>query len=634
MYSDSFRSDQRTNSQQQPFFRVFKMLMMKHVGCNRLHLKRTTDICRIAIKVQPRCQDITQTCRYYVRRSSSLDDGKRLFMNARLQDCPSFHSYPFKLVRKSSTTSRPHITIESLQSRVSELERTTSHRRLNKLDVENEIWPMLTECAASDPSNTTEKCIEKAKLANRLLELCLREVDEYRVHLWRWIKRNELGKTIQTDDVTSSEVQDATSSPGVLKQMYKYLFPNGETTNAINLEESSDRNGFTPSIHWKHAPHPSKQMYNLAFSSWRNVIESTHSSSSKLFEVTENAARQISSLLSTMEDDFASDEEFVNAYNDAADKTRYAQLSVGAAIPDITTYGEVMNAWGRCVGSFLRPDKNRKAAGDTSFEHRLRLEASAIKAIMELKESMGDGLIQSYNDNSAESKTSAVKDMPAASGHRPPLDKACYNIILTTMSRRINPSIAEMRLVIQEMMERVMNDLEYSDHELDEEDPDSHPSMECFPDVISYNALIEARASRSAMFASDMITIQRHIRSDHLFKPIDIPHHEWGKRTTQSSGPWQHWCQQNSESHITSQKRRKFTASEEEAIFAEQILDEMCNLATMPVRPNVFSYNCKCDTTSKNHCQDRDFTKQLHSLQLLSKLGSMLKLREAFKEQY
>ena len=443
----------------------------------------------------------------------------------------------------------------------------------------------MTECATTYPSDTNDQCIAKAKLANRLLELCLREVDVYRVHLWELLKQNEPEDAIEADGTD-------TSSPGVFKQMYNYVFPTGDTSINAPESESRDHNHFSPSTHWKNAPHPSKQMYNLAFSSWKNVIESTHSS--KRLEVTEKAARQVSSLLSTMEDDYASDVEFVQAYNDAADRSKYVRLYVGAAVPDVTTYGEVMNAWGRCVGSFLRPDKNRKAAGDETFEHRLRLEASAIKAIMELKESMEDGLNQSLDEDGSNSEKAEVEDKTATSGHkRPPLDKPCYNIILATMARQINPSLAEMRLVIQEMMERVMHDLENSDHEFDEEDPDAHPSMECFPDVVSYNSLIEARASRSAMFASDLRILREQNNND-MFQSIVIPHHKWGQSTNQSNGPWKRQ-ESLSEVKSTAQRSRKFTASEEEAIFAEQVLDEMCNLATVPVRPNIFSYNCKYD---------------------------------------
>lgn len=492
------------------------------------------------------------------------------------------------LIRRSSSMKHTSLTIQSMQLRAEEIEFVTTRRRLNQDDVRRDIWPMLTECAASNPSDGTEICIEKAKLANRLLELCLKEVDAYRVHLWEWLQANTtdqtqaVGPTVDIPNRSSGDTDKPSS--GVFQQMYSYIFPLDETSTKERHEPENDGYTFSPSNQWKQAPHPSKQMYNLAFSSWKNVIESSHSSSASNLDITEKAARQVSSLLSTMEDDYSSDREFVKAYNDTADTTKYAPLRVGAALPDITTYGEVMNAWGRCVGSFLRPDKNRKAAKDANFERRLRLEASAMKTIMGLKELMEEG-VQSVSDAADNSNVQSSVHI------RPSLDKACYNIILATMARQINPSLAEMRLVIQQMMKRVIHELEHSDTEVNEEDPDSHPSMECFPDVVSYNCLIEARASRAAMFASDMKGKQRN--DDDTFRSIVVPHHKWDKSPEQRNKPWQHW--RDSSDNVSSvENERNFTASEEEAIFAEQILDEMCNLATLPVRPNIWSYNCEC----------------------------------------
>ena len=135
-----------------------------------------------------------------------------------------------------------------------------------------------------------------------------------------------------------------------------------------------------------------------------------------------------------------------------------------------------------------------------------------------------------------------------------------------------------------------------SDIELDDEDnADEHPSMECFPDVVSYNSLIEARASRSSMFASDSLRMGNRgsisTSNDDAFQSIIIPHHKWSRGIAGK----QSW-HQDDESKLSSSSStpRKLTASEEEAVFAEQILDEMCNLATLPVRPNIWSYNCKC----------------------------------------
>jgi hypothetical protein len=454
---------------------------------------------------------------------------------------------------------------------------------------------MLTECAASHPSDGTEKCIEKAKLANRLLELCLKEVDGYRVHLWKWLQAtNESKDQTQTVDQSNS-LSDDTDKPGVLQQFYSYVFPLEQPSTQERNAPENDGYNFSPSNHWKQAPHPSKQMYNLAFSSWKNVIESSHSSSSSVnkLDITEKAAHQVSSLLSTMEDDYSSDSEFVKAYNHTADTTKFAPLHVGAALPDITTYGEVMNAWGRCVGSFLRPDINRKAArDDDNFERRLRLEASAMKSIMGLKELMEEGA-PSVPEGEVEANDSNARGMQSSVHKRPALDKACYNIILATMARQINPSLQEMRLVIQQMMKRVMHELEHSDIEVNEEDPDSHPSMECFPDVVSYNSLIEARASRAAMFASDLRREHQDVDNDATFRSIVVPHHKWGESSEQGNKPWQHW-RHSSDVVSSDQSGRIFTSSEEEAIFAEQVLDEMCNLATLPVRPNIWSYNCEC----------------------------------------
>ena len=455
---------------------------------------------------------------------------------------------------------------DSLESRVFELERVTTHRRLNKQDIQSEIWPILNECAAKDLFSDVETCISKAKLSNRLLELCLKEVDQYRIYLWQWLGASGSRDLVRKDETVEME------SHGVFDQMYNFAF--SKETSITEREETSD---FSPSAYWKNAPHPSKEMYNLAFSSWKNVIESTHSSTKNSIETVEKAARHVSSLLSTMEDDYSTEAEFITAYNDAVDSSRYATLKVGAALPDVTTYGEVMNTWGQCVGSFARQTKSRNLDDNDSFEARLRLEASAIKAIMELKESMEDDFSQFFDDSAVENISTRYR--------RPRLDKPCYNIILATMARQINPSLAEMRLVIQQMMERVMHDVENSDIEFDEDYPDSHPSMECFPDVVSYNALVEARASRSAMFASAFQTKHENNNSDS--HSIVVPHHKWDKSL------WQKLRNQNEQEKSNVRRRREFTASEEEAIFAEQVIDEMCNLATVSVRPNVWSYNCE-----------------------------------------
>jgi hypothetical protein len=89
-------------------------------------------------------------------------------------------------IQQRSISDQP-ATIHILQSRLSSLEQTTKHRRLNKHDLHNEIWPLLSECAASMSSHGVHDAMAKAQLANRLMELCLKEVDEHRVHLWQWL---------------------------------------------------------------------------------------------------------------------------------------------------------------------------------------------------------------------------------------------------------------------------------------------------------------------------------------------------------------------------------------------------------------------------------------------------------------
>jgi hypothetical protein len=182
---------------------------------------------------------------------------------------------------------------------------------------------------------------------------------------------------------------------------------------------------------------------------------------------------------------------------------------------------------------------------------------------MELLESMEEDLYENFSPNTSQRK-------------RPPPDRICYNIILASMARQINPSLYEMRLVLQRMMERVKYELERPDNETEDDASAEHISnyaMTFFPDVYSYNALIEARANRCAMFASEKQQL-----------PV------------QQSVPRRAWQHGNIEN--LSHRKRRFTSSEEEAILAEQILDEMCRLTTVSVRPNIYSYNGKfCDVT-------------------------------------
>jgi hypothetical protein len=103
-------------------------------------------------------------------------------------------------------------------------------------------------------------------------------------------------------------------------------------------------------------------------------------------------------------------------------------------------------------------------------------------------------------------------------------------------------------------------------------------AMTFFPDVFSYNALIEARANRSAMFAS----------SSTSFKPKQ--QQQFLTHRLQHFSAWQKHGKNENQLH---NRKRRFTASEEEAILAEQIVDEMRHLATVTVRPNIYSYNGK-----------------------------------------
>ena len=75
-----------------------------------------------------------------------------------------------------------------------------------------------------------------------------------------------------------------------------------------------------------------------------------------------------------------------------------------------------------------------------------------------------------------------------------------------------------MRLVLQRMMERVKYEFEHSSSEEDDDDLNDY-AMSFFPDVFSYNALIEARANRSAMFASDKQQQQQQREQQYLSAP-------------------------------------------------------------------------------------------------------------------
>jgi hypothetical protein len=261
-----------------------------------------------------------------------------------------------------------------------------------------------------------------------------------------------------------------------------------------------------------------------------------------------------------MEDEYSSDSAFIHAYNSHVQKGSYTLLRMGAVLPDVRNYSEVIRTWAQCIdGSILR--ESNTFSRDGAFQKRLTLEATAMKSMMELLEAMEEDLYENFSPNVSQRK-------------RPPPDRICYNIILASMARQINPSLYEMRLVLQRMMERVKYELERPENEEEDEAKAEHIydyAMTFFPDVFSYNALIEARANRSAMFASDQQQLLRQ-QSD--------------SQRSQHHSAWQ----QGNNGNLSHRKKR-FTSSEEEALLAEQILDEMCHLSTVPVRPNIYSYN-------------------------------------------
>ena len=512
---------------------------------------------------------------------------------------------------KSDTTSR----LEALEFRVSELEYASKLNQLTKYDSQNEIWSLLAECASFDKININntksikEGPIAMAKLSNRLLQICLDCVEARRVLLWQWL--NDMHENAMVQGMEGE----------------------GESTSSSN--DSSDK--FSPAAFWKEAPHPTKEMYNLVFSAWKNVIESCSSSSISVIEameIMESSAQHTSSLLLLMEDECSSDMSFVNLYNARIDKSKYASLVAGAAIPDVRNYGEVLEAWGRCIGGsvFRQPEqRGRGRNSDETFQIRLRLEACAMKAMMEFIESMEEDLYENFSSGttksddcgdhgvSSNSSTCSTLDLPRRK--RPPPDRVCYNILLAAMARQTNPSLYEMRLVLQRMMERVKYELEHaSELDIDADSSDQsviHPNSQAlsfFPDAFSYNALIEARANRSAMFAS--VELNHHLLPSmmRIIPSIEQQQHQerlapfqtlqfWRLRRIWQQRPLVKGCdnqwrrgeneQQPQLKYSQIQGRRRFTSSEEEAILAEQILEEMCHLVTMPVRPNIWSYNGK-----------------------------------------
>jgi len=309
----------------------------------------------------------------------------------------------------------------------------------------------------------------------------------------------------------------------------------------------------------------------------------------------ESSGQQASSFLSLMEDEYSSDAAFIHAYNTQVDKGSYSLLMTSAVLPDARNYGEVIGIWGKCIDGSRLPESRghsrhpNASSRDGAFQKRLQLEAAAMKSMMELLESMEEDL---YGTFSSESTTDSSQRK------RPPPDRECYNVILAAMARQINPSLYEMRLVLQRMMERVQYELENLDEEDNAADQLNELAMEFFPDIYSYNALIQARANRAAMFASD----KQQQQPQQLTSPRFQHHAAW----------------QQGQGENLRQRKRRFTSSEEEAILAEQTLDEMRNLVTLAVQPNIWSYNAVINAWAKSDSERglQRAVAMLHSLAL------------------
>lgn len=436
-------------------------------------------------------------------------------LHSRLHPLRSVHS-----IRRASSVS-------DLEDQVSQLENAAQNQGISAYEVQTHVWPTMRQCTSIDDNYHgpigKDSRLATAQLSTRLLEVCLQSAEARRVHLWEW----------STGDPSSDDP-------------------------------------FSPSSYWDEAPHPTKEMFNQSISCWKQVIESCSAFSIKsrdAMQMMESAARQCSSLLNLMEEEYASDLAFVDAFNSKFDNStgQHKRIHSGAAIPDVRIYSEVINAWANCIdGSVFRSRNKKSRFRDDAFQNRMHLEATAMKSMMELLESMEEDLYGTF---------SSSEEPAPADRKRPPPDRVCYNIILTAMARQINPSLYEMRLVLQRMMERVQFELGHEDNnpDLDEEELHLH-AMEFFPDAFSYNALIEARANRSRMFASDETTIGKE---SNVFHPRPRHHAMW----------------EVGQSELMPKKRRKFSSSEEESILAEQTLMEMGRLVTMPVRPNIYSYN-------------------------------------------
>ena len=554
-----------------------RLLSCRYSNLRSATLKRTC--CRGAYQsIIISCNTLSSSSRQHARSSSltwpvvaTIEDGYQSCMH------PARHIHQIRqLFSNAPTTSSPAagtMSIPELEYRVAELEQR-SHR-LTNLDVQHELWPLLANCAVSPSSqyrsssklySLQEQAISRAKLSSRILELCLKEVEDRRVLLWDWLQTT--------------------------------------TTNNDhnNNNNEVDNQNFSPTKFWNEAPHPTRQMFNLVLSSWKTVITSYSSSSQQYYsnnshqqqqtsiQLIEQAANQASTLLHQMEEEYSSDTAFIQEYNTRVDKGRYTTLLVGAAQPDVRNYSEVIGCWGSCIdgGVVGRDGKMKRNRGrrdrdnhvqDGVLQQRLRLEACAMKAMMELLESMEEDLYGTFSNSDDSNTTNTIITMTQK---KPPPDRVCYNIILASMARQLNPSLYEMRLVLQRMMERVQFELESERDDNEEEDDDDDDNysyaMSFFPDIFSYNALIEARANRAAMFTSETSLNQ-------LSQLENIQQQQQQRQKTQSR-----WRQQLT-NKVSKPMKSRFTSSEEEAILAEQMLEEINHISTVSIRPNIWSYN-------------------------------------------
>ena len=297
---------------------------------------------------------------------------------------------------RSSHPIRRTSSVADLEDQVSQLENAAQNQGISAYEVQTHVWPTMRECTTSignhlHSSAGKDSSLVTAQLSTRLLEVCLQSAEARRVHLWEWSTGDPL-----PDDP------------------------------------------FSPSKYWDEAPHPTKEMFNQSISCWKKVIQSCSAFSIKsrdAMHMMESAARQCSSLLNLMEEEYASDLAFVDAFNSKFHNSK--RIHSGAAIPDVRIYSEVIGAWAHCIdGSVFRSSNKKSRFRDDALQNRLHLEATSLKSMMELLESMEEDLYGAFS-SSEEPATVVWK--------RPPPDRVCYNIILTAMARQMNPSMYEMR---------------------------------------------------------------------------------------------------------------------------------------------------------------------------------------------